>query len=76
MSSLNFIYGTSYPVSKEDFRMAVETWEMKGHENVVHAEFDDDTGEIILVVQDYVNPQDSFYLKATPWTDDESYDAQ
>lgn len=70
------ICANSYPVSKEDFRMAVETWEVKGHKNVVQVEFDDDTGEMILVVQDYVNPDDSYYLRCAPWTDGEAYYAQ
>jgi hypothetical protein len=76
MSNLDFIYGNSYPVSKEDFRTAVELWQRQGHEHVVKTEFDDVTGKIILVVQDYINPQDSFYLEATPWTAEESYYAQ
>lgn len=70
------IFANSCPVSREGFRIAVETWESKGHKNVVQVEFDDDTGEMILLVQDYVNPADSYYLRCAPWTDGEAHYAQ
>lgn len=73
MSNLNSIYDQSEPVTKEDFRMIVEVWQTKGHKNVVQAEFDDDTGEIILVVQDYVDPSKSYFIKTKPWSQDEYY---
>lgn len=74
MNNLKEIYENSTPVNKEDFRMIVETWNSKGHEHVVRSEFDDDTGELILVVNDYVDPDRAYYLKATPWSEDVYYD--
>lgn len=55
------------PVSKEDFRMAVEIWNSKGHDNVVGVEFDEETGEVILIVPDYVMPDLSYFIRAKPW---------
>lgn len=54
------------PVSKEDFRMAVEIWNSKGHDNVVGVEFDEETGEVILIVPDYVMPDASYFIRAKP----------
>jgi len=73
MSNLNSIYNQSYPLTKEDFRMMVEVWQSKGHEHVVRVEFDEETGEMILVVQDYVDPNVSGFIKVAPWSQDEYY---
>jgi hypothetical protein len=59
------------PVSKEDFRMHVELWNLKGHDSVIKADFDDDTGEFVLVVRDYVMFEQSYFIRVKPW----EYDA-
>jgi hypothetical protein len=51
------------PATKEEFRSVVELWEHKGHKNVVAVDFDDDTGEMVLTVQDYVMPDTSYFIR-------------
>lgn len=62
----NLFAKSPQPVSKEEFRSEVELWAHKGHHSVVHVDFDDDTGEVILTVNDYVMPDTSYFITAKP----------
>lgn len=73
MTNLSF-EKSPQPISKENFRMEVELWESKGHKDVVTVEFDDDTGEIILIVRDYVMFEQSYFIRAKPWSFDSHID--
>lgn len=48
------------PVSKAEFKQAVETWKRKGHSNVVEVAFNSST--INLYCPDYVDPEITYCI--------------
>jgi hypothetical protein len=48
--------------TQEQFKAAVDMWDAKGHKNVVEVRFNED--RMILLIQDYVMPDVTYYIEA------------